>query len=123
MRNYTDHHGLSGIAVRPIMALLTVLTLWVSSLLCPPTLAQQKMIEGSVLSEQQRIIHVLNRLGFGPRPGDVASVKRMGLENYIEQQLHPERLSDEAAEAKLKNLTTLALTTAELYAKYPNPAE
>ena len=36
------------------------------------------------LSDEQRIIHVLNRLGFGARPGDVERVKAMGLENYIQ---------------------------------------
>ncbi len=35
------------------------------------------------LDEDQRILHVLNRLGFGARPGDVERVKAMGLDNYI----------------------------------------
>src|SRR2546422_10764307 len=40
------------------------------------------------LSEEQRILHVLNRLGFGARPGDLERVKAMGVENYINQQLN-----------------------------------
>ena len=45
-------------------------------------------------SKDQSILHVLNRLAFGPRPGDVTAVKKMGLEQWIELQLHPERLPD-----------------------------
>jgi hypothetical protein len=41
------------------------------------------------LTEEQRIIHVLNRLGFGARPGYVARVKSMGLDNYINPQNNP----------------------------------
>src|SRR6185369_8637512 len=75
------------------------------------------------LTEQQRILHVLNRLGFGARPGDVERVKAMGLENYINQQLNPEKISDSGAENKLADLSTLNMTTAELYGKYPQPGQ
>ena len=59
------------------------------------------------LSDDQRILHVLNRLGFGARPGDVERVKAMGIDNYIAQQLWPEKIDDSASEAKLQNLETL----------------
>ncbi|HEX8127487.1 MAG TPA: DUF1800 domain-containing protein [Pyrinomonadaceae bacterium] len=75
------------------------------------------------LSDEQRILHVLNRLGFGARPGDVERVRKLGLENYIEQQLAPERIEDAAAEAKLRNLPSYWMTTAELYRKYPQPGQ
>jgi uncharacterized protein (DUF1800 family) len=75
------------------------------------------------LSEDQRILHVLNRLGFGARPGDLERVRAMGLENYINQQLTPEKISDTSAEAKVKDLTVLRMTTAELYEKYPQPGQ
>ncbi len=75
------------------------------------------------LTDDQRILHVLNRLGFGARPGDVERIRTMGLENYISQQLNPTNISDLALETKLKdqNLPTLAMNTAELYEKYPQP--
>src|ERR1043165_610655 len=75
------------------------------------------------LSEEQRIIHVLNRLGYGARPGDVERVKAMGLENYINQQLNPDKISDTVAENKVKDLAVLTMTTAELYEKYPQPGQ
>src|SRR6266567_1385564 len=75
------------------------------------------------LSADQRILHVLNRLGFGSRPGDVERVKAMGVDKYIELQLNPEKIDDSASEAKLQNLETLRMTTAELYEKYPQPGQ
>src|SRR6266566_1660210 len=75
------------------------------------------------LSEEQRILHVLNRLGFGARPGDVERVKAMGIDNYINQQLFPEKLDDSATEARLQNLETLRMSTADLYEKYPQPGQ
>src|SRR6478752_2365843 len=79
----------------------------------------------AMLTEDQRILHVLNRLGFGARPGDVERVKAMGLENYINQQLNPGSIADPVADAKLsdKNLSTLTMTTAELYEKFPQPGQ
>ena len=83
----------------------------------------QKRAKAPALTEQQRIAHILNRLGFGPRPGDVERVKAMGLENYINQQLNPEKISDTVAENKIKDLTVLNMTTAELYGKFPQPGQ
>lgn len=73
------------------------------------------------LTEEQKIIHVLSRLGFGARPGQIEMVKKMGLQNYIDQQLDPASIDDSAAEARVKNLEVFNLSTADLFAKYPNP--
>src|SRR5712692_10449480 len=75
------------------------------------------------LTQDQRVLHVLNRLGFGARPGDVERVKAMGVYNYIAAQLFPEKIDDSASEAKLQNLETLRMSTAELYEKYPQPGQ
>jgi len=85
--------------------------------------AAQKSIKTRALSQEQRIIHVLNRLGFGARPGDVERVKALGLEHYINQQLDPEKIADTVAENKIKDLTVLNMPAAELYAKYPQPGQ
>ena len=73
------------------------------------------------LTEDQKILHVLNRLGFGPRPGDVERVRAIGLQKYIDQQLNPAAIGDSALEAKVKNLEVFNMSTAEVFAKYPNP--
>ncbi|MCX7639821.1 MAG: DUF1800 domain-containing protein [Pyrinomonadaceae bacterium] len=73
------------------------------------------------LNNEQKIIHVLNRLSFGPRPGDIERVKAIGIDRYIELQLNPEMIDDSFVEAKLKSYEVLRMTTAELFMKYPNP--
>src|SRR5260370_14221870 len=73
------------------------------------------------LSEDQRVLHVLNRLGFGARPGDVERVKAMGVDNYILSQLEPDKIDDPPPEAPLQNLETCRTTRASLYAKYHHP--
>jgi uncharacterized protein (DUF1800 family) len=72
------------------------------------------------LTEDQKILHVLNRLGFGARFGDVEKVKSAGLQKYIEQQLNPATINDAALEAKLKRFEILEMSTAQIFAKYPN---
>src|ERR1044072_1368455 len=88
-----------------------------------PLVSAQKRAKSQNLTGDQRIVHVLNRLGFGARPGDVERVKAMGLENYINQQLSPEKISDTVAENKIHDLNVLNMTTAELYEKFPQPGQ
>src|SRR5215212_3716942 len=75
------------------------------------------------LSEEQRVVHVLNRLAFGARPGEVERVRKSGLEAYIVQQLNPSKLDDSALEARLRNFPTLGMSNGELLAKYPQPGQ
>jgi uncharacterized protein (DUF1800 family) len=75
----------------------------------------------SPLTDEQKIVHVLNRLGYGPRPGDLERVKRMGLNAWIERQLEPARIPDESVEGMLAAFPVLAMSTAELYRDYPQP--
>jgi uncharacterized protein (DUF1800 family) len=72
--------------------------------------------------DDKTIVHVLNRLGFGPRPGDLEQVRRIGLERYIEQQLHPERIPDHAMQARLAGLTTISLSSRAIAEQYEQPA-
>ena len=74
------------------------------------------------IPKDERIAHALDRLTFGPRPGDVARVKAMGLKKWIDLQLHPERIAENPVlTAKLKTLDTLEMTSAELVRNYPAP--
>jgi uncharacterized protein (DUF1800 family) len=71
------------------------------------------------LSADRQIVHALNRLTFGPRPGDVEEVRRVGLANWIDLQLHPERIPENPVlQERLKPLETLRLTLPEVIAKY-----
>jgi uncharacterized protein (DUF1800 family) len=69
------------------------------------------------------IAHVLNRIGFGPRPGDVARVRQMGLAKYIDQQLHPDHVSDDAVESRLADYSTLSMSSRDLAQKVFLPVQ
>src|SRR6202521_2935333 len=73
------------------------------------------------LNEQEAILHALNRLGFGPRPGQVEQIEKSGLENWIQAQLHPENTSDPVIDARLAEYPSLGLSAASLFDKYPPP--
>ena len=73
--------------------------------------------------DDKTILHVLNRIGYGARPGDVERVKKIGLAAYIDQQLHPERIADSGMSARLAGLPTLKLTTRQLADEYFIPAK
>ena len=68
------------------------------------------------------ILHVLNRLTFGPRPGDTDDVRASGIDAFIERQLHPARIDDGDMEQKLRRFQTLELDTATLVRSSPGRA-
>src|SRR5690242_16993914 len=70
----------------------------------------------------QQVRHVLNRLAFGPRPGDYERVRAMGVDAWIAQQLEPQKIDDHAMDTLLAHFSTLALSPAELIRDYPPPA-
>jgi uncharacterized protein (DUF1800 family) len=72
--------------------------------------------------DDRTIVHVLNRVAFGPAPGDVERVRRMGLQRYLDEQLRPETLTDTGMAARLAGLTTITKSTRELSEEYFQPA-
>ena len=86
-----------------------------------PPPAVRVTLPKTALSEDEQIMHALNRLAYGPRPGDVERVRAMGLSRWIERQLEPGRISDERAESALKAFPTLAMPVPELVRGYPEP--
>jgi len=75
------------------------------------------------LSSQEQALHVLNRLAYGPRPGDVAAVEKTGVKRYIDEQLNPERVPFPAdLQARLDSLSTYKLSSAQLYIQYGPPS-
>jgi len=88
--------------------------------------SQDPVLKGLPIAElrtDEAIQHALNRLAYGPRPGDVERVRRMGLAKWIEQQLNPKSIDDNAVEARLGGYPTLTKTSAQLMAEYPNPKQ
>jgi uncharacterized protein (DUF1800 family) len=71
------------------------------------------------LSKDKHIVHALNRLTFGPRPGDVERVRRVGVEKWIQLQLQPDRIAENPAlETRLRAFPTLELGTSNILEKY-----
>ena len=76
------------------------------------------------LTEDQAILHALNRLAYGPGPGDVERVRQLGLERWINQQLNPETLDDSELNSRLEQkYATLRMSPRELAENFPTAAE
>jgi len=71
------------------------------------------------LSPERQINQALNRLTFGPRPGDVEEVRHIGLAKWIQQQLHPDQIAENPVlEERLTPLKSLRMPISEAVSKY-----
>src|SRR6202162_1243421 len=77
--------------------------------------------EKARMTAREQAIHVLNRLGFGPRRAAVDSVPAIATASWIDRQLKPESIRDDAAAAAVKRFPTLTMTTAELFDRFERP--
>ena len=66
------------------------------------------------LLPEQQVHQVLNRLGYGPRPGDVERLRAMGIDRWIALQLRPDRIDDRTTDELVARYETLNSSTAEL---------
>ncbi len=87
----------------------------------PRTAARTTRPDPVAPDDCQRALHVLNRLGFGPRPGDLERIQAMGIDAYIASQLDPDRLPDPAGVAALDGLATLRMDEASLLLEFDRP--
>ena len=105
----------------PRSALLVLLTACASPRAGAPASAPLVVVAPTEPREQtadQQVQHVLNRLGFGARPGDVARVRAMGVDQWIALQLAPDRVDDRIADAVVTSYESLRRPTSELVAGY-----
>ncbi len=104
-------------------ATVLILTLSVATPLS--VLAQKKSASPAVskLTEQQKVLHLLDRITFGTRPGEVERVNKIGWEKYLEEQMQPEKISDEAVAKKLQSLATLRMSDEQIVKMYDPPQE
>ncbi len=72
----------------------------------------------SSVTELEKAAHALNRLGYGPRPGEIERVAAGGVEAWMRAQLAPAALPDPVADAELAKLDRLRLPSSELVAAY-----
>jgi uncharacterized protein (DUF1800 family) len=86
------------------------------------TAAKNKPKISNAADEHRRTVHALDRLTFGPRPGDVDTVLAMGVDKWIELQLHPDKIDDSAMQARLEQYRTLRMSSREMATDFPpNP--
>jgi uncharacterized protein (DUF1800 family) len=102
-----------------LIALASVLSLGIFAFAKNPDSVRQFF---KPLAKDQKVLHALNRLTFGPRPGDVEKVRAQSLKKWIEQQLHPDSIPENPVlAAKLKTMDTLAMSSEDLVRNYPSP--
>ena len=107
---------------QPRVERLALLLLCVSLAGAVPSLLARKKdsIPEPAPNEQRRAVQALNRLTFGPRPGDVQQVMAMGVERWIDLQLHPEKIPDSGVEARLAPFRTLHMSAKEIAEEFPD---
>jgi uncharacterized protein (DUF1800 family) len=99
--------------------------IWLVSLPLPAKSAKSRKLPDDAafsrkLSKDEQVRHALDRLTFGPRPGDFDRVKKAGVKKWVEQQLHPERIGESPVlMEKLDPLETLRMTPLEVWKRYP----
>src|SRR6516164_7250010 len=87
---------------------------------------QDPALKGLPISEltvDEAILHALNRLAYGPRPGEMERIKQMGLARWIDLQLSPNSIDDKALEARLENLPSIRMSATALIRDYPQPKQ
>jgi len=92
----------------------------------PPKIALDKKFKGNLpitqLTEDEAILHALNRLAYGPRPGEVEQIREMGLAKWIDRQLQPKSIDDSALDQRLERYPTLKMSSKQLLDEFP-PAQ
>jgi uncharacterized protein (DUF1800 family) len=106
--------------MKPIRVKVAGVLLSVSLACAIPVLAKKKVTPASSPAEQKRAVHALNRLTFGPRPGDVQRVMAIGVDAWIDQQLHPSKINDDALESRLAPFRTLRMSPREVAEDFPD---
>lgn len=96
-----------------------------SAATAPERIALDKKFKGKLpiteLTEDEAVLHAMNRLAYGPRPGDVDQIRQTGLEKWIEQQLHPETIEDADLNQRLQRYPSITMSSKRLLAEFPRP--
>src|SRR5579872_3600787 len=81
---------------------------------------KKENLAAAQMDQRKRAVHALSRLTFGPRPGDVQRVMAIGVDQWIDHQLHPEKIDDSALDARLAPFRTLHMQTREIVENFPS---
>ena len=93
------------------------MTAWIVRFLLPLA------IVAAVPADDHTATHIVERTSFGARPGDPERIRAIGVDRYLDEQLHPERLSDAALDARLADLSTLRMSSKDIAEAFEKPAQ
>src|SRR5689334_5039507 len=112
----------NGFAVGMIALLPLVAAGKIPKKIKPRTNAPEYIAFSKPLSRDLKFRHAIDRLTFGGQPGDLAQIRRIGLEKWIELELHPERVPENRVlEQRLAPLESLGMSIHQTYVHYPSP--
>jgi uncharacterized protein (DUF1800 family) len=72
-------------------------------------------------ADSAHVLHLLNRLAFGPGPRDIARVQQMGYRRWLDEQLQPDRIADTVQEVVRRQYALAFEPPAQLWREYPPP--
>jgi uncharacterized protein (DUF1800 family) len=76
---------------------------------------------GRELTADQQVMQVVNRLTFGPRPGEAATIREMGIDRWIARQLDPTSIDDRQTDAFVAQFADYREPIADLQREAPAP--
>ncbi len=105
---------------RALVSLVAVMLAVLPAATKKPDVAAADQPFRTALTKEQRLTHAVERLSFGARPGDVDQIRQMGVDRWIDDQLHPERVAENLIlDEKLKPLVSLGMDSATLVKNFP----
>ena len=72
------------------------------------------------LRGDERILHALNRFTFGPRTGDLEAVRKMGLDQWFDEQLRPAAIDETDLAARLAQFPAMQWSMQDLFFRLPS---
>ncbi|MCC6299886.1 MAG: DUF1800 family protein [Anaerolineales bacterium] len=112
------------ISRRDFLKMSGLFAAWTALSSCAPNITQTAETPTSTLAptlppvplaDDALIVHMLRRMSFGATPAMLEKARRIGIESFIEEQLFPENISDNATEQMMGQFTTLAMTPGERF--------
>jgi uncharacterized protein (DUF1800 family) len=84
----------------------------------PATSNASAALQHTDLLPDEQVQQVLSRLTFGARPGDAEKVRAMGIDNWIDAQLHPDRIADPRNDSLMSRYAVYSLATPDIIRDY-----
>src|SRR4051812_18861214 len=104
-----EFQAISRIVYRSSLAMLLLAAFVIEPAIAAAGAPGEPVEPGPSLTPDQKIVEVISRLTFGARPGDFEHIQKIGIKEYIAQQLDPESIDDSALQKRLDRIPTLNL--------------